>query len=153
MEYVKIGPAEIALPNQAQWDEAICSEELDGSPLVSARGASSWLAGHRKIAEAVLGAQRIRGKWWGISLLHIVDVYLPVHFENVICRHCNMDGGLSACPEISGLWWPGRTAKDVWSLFDSFPVLHCPHCKSPLSHRHTIWFAPNFGPDRTTRSD
>jgi hypothetical protein len=153
MEYVKIGPAEIALPTWAQWNEAIGSGELDGSPLVSARVASSWLANHGHITEAVLGAQRIRDKWWGIPLLHIVDVYLPVHFENVICRLCNKRGGLSACPEITGLWWPGRKGKDVWSLFDGFPVLNCPHCKSPLTHRHTIWFAPNVGAERTTRPD
>lgn len=142
MEYVKILGADIALPIRGQWNDAIASGQLDGSPLVSTKAASSWLESYGHVSDAVLGAQKLHEKWWSISLLHFRGAYYPVNFEDVICIRCEKRGGLSASPDTASLWWPGRTGADAWSLFANFSVLSCPHCQSPLSHRQTIWFAP-----------
>jgi hypothetical protein len=144
MKYVKIRGVEIALPSPEQWSAAIASGQLDGSPLASPRVTSSWLDGYSHVPDAVLGAQKRIEKWWAIPLLHIDGAYYPVHFEDVICNQCNKRGGLSACPDTISIWWLGRTAADAWALFEDFPILNCPHCQSPLTHRQTIWFAPGF---------
>ncbi len=143
MECIKVGGAEVALPTFNEWCEASASGRLYGAPLVRPEGISPWLATYGHVSEAVLGAWLRHDKWWAIPLLHIETAYYPVHFEDVICNHCKQRGGLSASPDTTSLWWPGGAYADAWALFKDLSVLRCPHCHNLLSHRQTIWFAPN----------
>jgi hypothetical protein len=126
-----------------EWRDAAASGQLSGSRLVSPSTILQWLDSYGHLSGAVLGGGRWHDKWWAIPLLHLEGAYYPAHFEDVICNHCKKRCGLSACPDTTSLWWPGCTSADVWALFTDLPVLQCPHCHGPLTHRQTFWFAPD----------
>lgn len=134
-----VGRQVILLPTREEWVALLAVGVLDCLPLMGREVAKGWLKCYSHIEEAALGLKVSGGGWSMAPLLKLRGRYYHVHFEDVICEHCDQRCGLSATPDT--VQYIGMSTAEAWAEFDPFPVLSCPHCSGLLRRRQTFWFA------------
>ncbi len=80
------------------------------------------------------------GRYFYLRLLNIDGTLYRVHFENVICEHCNNRSGMSATPD-SVSYAGAKRAGDARQAMSQLPVMSCKMCGGKLNRRQTLWFA------------
>jgi hypothetical protein len=66
--------------------------------------------------------------WMPVPLLRLGGRTLRVHFEDMICEHCNRRCGPSAALDTTAYAGTEDTLAEVWAEFDGLPAQPCPHC-------------------------
>jgi hypothetical protein len=129
------------IPSLDAWRDIINDGNLDNIVLLTHQREiiTGWLDEYSSVSTAYLGLFPARNRWWLFPLIYINQKYFRVHFENVICEHCNKPCGVSATPDFSAYAGSGLNHSEVLAEFAVFPRLHCPHCGGVLWRRSTIW--------------
>jgi len=130
----------ILIPTKDEWSDILKAKKISGCELskVCCDFAEEDLVCFKNSPEVILGLVDQPGRYYYLRLLEIEGVLHRVHFEDVICEHCNKRSGMSASPDIVS--YAGATKKNeaksaVWAV----PVMSCIHCNGKLNRRHTIW--------------
>ena len=135
---------DLYIPNVAAWHDILRDGVLDGYPVPSPRLVAGWLAEYGPFPAAALSVRKLKHgpeQWWLLPLLDMGGSLLRVHFEDVICEHCDRRCGPSATPDAVQYAGTGLSHGAVWAEFKPFPVQHCPHCGGVLTRRQTLWLA------------
>ena len=136
----------VRLPNLEAWHRILEVGSLDGLPVSLPDHVAGWLAEYAKFEVAHLGLIPWKEKWLPLSLLRLADRYYRVHYEDVICQHCDRRCGPSATPDTVSYAFGGISTAQAWEEFKGLPVQSCPHCHGLLSKRQTVWLAYPHGP-------
>jgi hypothetical protein len=132
---------DFVLPSKTQWQEICAVGVLEGTQIPVRELIQNWLRSLAEFQAAQLGATKIRERWFLVPLLVLKGRYYRVHFEDVICEHCNKRCGMSATPETVSYACTGLTQAQIWAEFDTLPIKACPNCGGLLRRRRTIWLA------------
>ena len=132
---------DFVLPSKMQWQEICAVGSLEGTPVPVRELIQNWLRSWAELQAAQLGATKIREQWMLVPLLVLKGRYYRVHFEDVICEHCDRRCGPSATPESVSYAGTGLTQAQIWAEFATLPIKACPHCGGLLRRRQTIWLA------------
>ena len=131
----------ILIPTKEEWYELLSSGEYNGYPLSSTTidFARRDLEDYDSSPDVVLGLVDQPGRYLYLRMLEIDGVLHRVHFEDVICEHCNKRSGMSAKPDLVcyvGAPKSKEAEEAAWKL----PIMKCKHCNGDLRFRNTIWF-------------
>lgn len=131
----------ILVPTKEEWSKILTAGELNGFPLSSTtiEFATRDLEEFECSPDVVLGLVDQPGRNLYLRMLEIDDVLHRVHFEDVICEHCNKRSGVSAMPDRV-MYAGASRAKEAEEAAWNLQVKKCKHCDADLKHRHTIWF-------------
>ena len=132
---------DFVLPSKTQWQEICAVGILEGTQIPLREWVQNWLRSSAEFQAAQLGATKIRERWVLVPLLVLKGRYYRVHFEDVICEHCDMQCGLSATPDSVSYACTGLTQAQIRAEFDTLPIKACPNCGGWLRRRQTIWLA------------
>lgn len=133
---------EALVPTPDAWREALRVGHVEGVPVPIPERVARWLDEYSSFEEAALAMVRFPGdRWHVVPLLRIAGRMLRVHFENVICEHCNSRCGPSATLDTPSYAGTGLTTAQVWAEAEGMPVQSCPHCRGTLRRRQTLWLA------------
>lgn len=128
---------ELFLPSLKSWQTIIERGTFLGMQVISTDWISGWLQEFGHFDVASLALHRAYGRWMITPLLFLNGEYFRVHYENVICEHCQRRCGASATPDFGQ--YPSSVAQDMWARIMALPVENCPHCNGELHRRHTLW--------------
>ena len=128
---------DFVLPSKTQWQEICAVGPLEGTPVPVRELIQNWLRSWAEFQAAQLGATKIREQWMLVPLLVLKGRYYRVHFEDVICEHCDRRCGPSATPESVSYACTGLTPAQIRAEFETLPIKACPHCGGLLRRRHT----------------
>ena len=134
---------EVLLPSVEAWRDILTNGHIDDLSLTmfDLEWAAGWLNAYGSFEQACLGVLKRHGSWWLLPLLRLNGWYYRVHFENVVCEHCQQRCGPSATPDTSAYAGTGYTTAQAWGEFDSLSLQCCPHCGGMLRRRQTVWLA------------
>jgi hypothetical protein len=132
---------DVLLPTIEAWRQILREGQLDGMPVPIPEMLSGWLDAYAQFEVASLGLVRWPGRWQPLPLLRLGGRCYRVHFENVICEHCDRQCGPSACPDSAQYAGTGYSPQQVSAEYSELPVQHCPHCQGLLRRRQTLWLA------------
>jgi hypothetical protein len=133
---------EVFLPTLDAWHDILRVGTLDGMPVRLPDWIICWLDSYARFEVTALGLVRMGGMgWMPQALLRLDQRALRVHFEDVICEHCNRRCGPSAAPDTMAYAGTGYTAAQAWAEFDGLAVQLCPHCGGEFRRRQVIWLA------------
>jgi hypothetical protein len=129
---------ELFILSSDAWQQALTGTELDGMPLPIPGWIAGWLKEYGDFEAARLAIHHTNSnRWMLVPLVKLNETYYRVHFENVICEHCERRCGPSATPDYAQ--YPSVVAKAKWEEIMKLPVEKCPHCGGTLNRRHTLW--------------
>ena len=133
------------VPNVSAWGDILREGQLNGGPVPMPEWVARWVAEYGPFEVAALGVRKLENfagqPWFLLPLLYIGQKYLRVHFENVICEHCQQRCGPSATPDTVAYAGTDLSNAVLWAEFSNCPVRRCPHCGGVLARRQTIWLA------------
>lgn len=134
---------EVLLPSVEEWRDILLNGYIDGLSLTmfDLEWAAAWLNAYGGFEQARLGVLKRRGKWELLPLLLLDGRYYRVHFENVVCEHCQQRCGPSAKPDLVAYAGTGYTTAQERGEFDALSLQCCPHCGGMLRRRQTVWLA------------
>lgn len=134
------------MPTTAAWREILRSGELDDSPIRQPDWVTRWLDTYGELDAASLGVVRSPDGWMPLQLLTVGSRTIRVHFENVICEHCDRRCGPSATfSDPSDFVGTGYTHEQRMAEYAALPPRSCPHCGGVLRRRQTMWLASQQG--------
>ena len=136
---------DVLIPSREEWESILEDKKYNDYELSSTSCdlAKSHLEYFRNSPEVVLALVGSPQKnFYYLTLLKINDILYRVHFENVICEHCNEISGMSATPDYVA-YAGARRAEEARQAMEKLPVMSCKHCGEKLNRRHTIWFLEN----------
>lgn len=130
---------DLFIPSKAAWRDIVRCGTLDGMPVPVTSWIAHWVDAHSDIDVSDLAVVQLRNQWWLVPLLRLGGLAYRVHFEDVICEHCNRRCGMSATPDAVLYAGTGLSPQEVWAEFAGLPIEICPHCGGLLRRRQTIW--------------
>jgi hypothetical protein len=135
---VNLHGQEVVLPSKDQWQEICLRGVLDGDQVPMIDWIQRWISEYGGYSVSQLGATRLRGKWWLTPMCFLGGRYYPVHFEIVVCEHCQSNCGASACPDTTAYAGTGLSTAEAWAEFDGLPIKACRNCGEKLRRRQTV---------------
>jgi hypothetical protein len=133
----------ILIPTKAEWEVLLRDKKYNGYEFSKSvcESAKRDLVSFESNPEVVLAlVYHPRLSYMYLRLLHIDRVLYRVHFEDVICEHCNKRSGLSATPDF-GAYVGAKREDEAREAMLKLPIMNCKNCGGKLSSRHTLWFA------------
>lgn len=129
---------ELVIPSAGVWSRILPEGEFEGLALPLPSRVRPWLTEYAAFEVTRLAIHRSFGPRWNlVPLLRLNGDYLRVHYENVICEHCERRCGPSATPDF--VLYPSAVAQARWSYIMSLRTERCPHCRGELRRTHTLW--------------
>lgn len=133
---------DVLVPTTAAWREIVRSAVLDGAPISNTDWVTRWLNEYGELDAASLGIVRWPDRWMPLQLLTVGSRTVRVHFEHVICEHCDRRCGPSATfSDPSDFVGTGYTHEQRMAGYAALPPKACPHCRGVLRRRQTMWLA------------
>ncbi len=130
---IQLDGQELFLPSLENLREIAAFGTFLGQTVLASDCIVGWLKEFGSFEVASLALHRTYGRWMITPLLFLNGEYLRVHYEDVICEHCQKRCGASATPDFLFV------AQDVRAKVMALPVETCPHCNGELHRRHTLW--------------
>ncbi|MCE9635256.1 MAG: hypothetical protein K8T90_06060 [Planctomycetes bacterium] len=138
---------DVLVPTAPAWREILRSGDLDGAPIRRPEWVERWLEEYGELEPASLGIVRWPDGWVPIQLLTVGPRAIRVHFENVICEHCDRRCGPSATfADPADFVGTGCTDEQRMAEYREFPPRTCPHRHGVLRRRQTMWLASEERP-------
>jgi len=132
----------IIIPTRDEWKDLLREKKYNGYDLsrVTCEFAERDLIDFESNPEVVLALVDHPGRYLYLRLLEIDGTLYRVHFEDVICEHCNKRSGMSATADLVS-YAGAKRADEARNEMAKLPVMDCKICGGKLNMRHTLWFA------------
>ncbi len=137
----------VVLPNSDAWRALARGELLDGKPVKSLEWVQEWLQRYSQFLAPHLGLHCWPECWRPLPLVRIGGSWFRVHFEDVICEHCDQRSGPSALLDYTEYYDTGMTHEEIVASCSHLEVKSCQHCGQRLLRRQTIWLAAEDAKD------
>lgn len=132
----------ILIPAREEWEVLLKEKKFNGYDLsqVICKYAERDLLEFAPNPEVVLALELHLERYWYLRLVNLDGILHRVHFENVICEHCNISSGMSATVDLASYGGVKR-ADEARQSMAKLPIKCCKNCGGTLNRRQTIWFA------------
>src|SRR5690242_10348272 len=109
IEVAKLHNQVVYLPSAEGWKALLGGEPLGRSRLQMRWWIDAWQKQFGAFEVARLGLTLQENRWAIVPLLHLSGEWYRVHFEDVICEHCEKQCGPSAVPQADAYAGTGLT--------------------------------------------
>lgn len=131
---------DLFIPTLDSWLDILKIGTLNELAIPTSDLISCWLKEYTPFQEAKLSLVLNKQLRWSlIPLLQLHEGTFRVHYENVICEHCEQRNGPSATPDTTAYAGTGYSHEQIWKEFSVLPVKSCKFCGNILRRRQTIW--------------
>ncbi|WP_426170774.1 hypothetical protein [Pseudoduganella sp. R-34] len=133
----------VHFPSLEAWSEIIRDAALGDIALPIPDWIKRWLDEYGQFHVAHLGLVHKPHHigWLVVPMLRLDGRYYRVHYEDVICEHCDRRCGASATPDSVSYAGTSVDPQKVWDEFNELPLQSCPYCHGMLRRRQTVWLA------------